>query len=86
MKRFAEYQGWTIEASPIILVRPRLFQAGVVIERHDGERFVFSDLGNRVYRWQAYERGIEWAKRWIDTNYGLGAHRSAQAQVERPPT
>jgi hypothetical protein len=36
---------------------------------------VFSDLGNWVYRWQAYERGIEWAKRWIDTNYRLGAHK-----------
>lgn len=56
MKRFVEYDGWKIEASPVILSRQRLFQAGVVIERADGERFVFSDLGNRVYRWQAYER------------------------------
>jgi hypothetical protein len=28
----------------------------VVIERDDGERFVFSDLGNRVYRWQPVVR------------------------------
>nr|AJL34895.1 hypothetical protein pBPS012 [Burkholderia pseudomallei] len=52
-QRFAEYEGWKIEASPIILSGQRLFQAGVVIESTDGERFVFSDLGNRVYRWQA---------------------------------
>ncbi|EEF26343.1 conserved hypothetical protein, partial [Ricinus communis] len=71
MKRFAEYQGWTIEASPTRLVKQRLFVSGVVIER-DGVRFVFADLGNRVYRQQAYERGIEWAKQWIDNNYGYG--------------
>lgn len=77
MKRFAEYEGWKIEASPIVLVKQRLFQAGVVISRGD-ERFVFSDLGNRVYRAQAYERGIEWAKHWIDNNYRhreTGLHR-----------
>jgi len=76
MKRIMEYEGWKIEASPIILVKERLFQAGVLIERNDGERFVFSDLGNRVYRRQAYERGIEWAKHWIDTNYRLGGHKA----------
>ncbi len=80
MKRFAEYEGWTIEASPIVLASHRLFQAGVVIQRDDGERFVFSDLGNRAYRSQAYERGIEWAKRWIDTNYRLGAHQPPRSQ------
>jgi hypothetical protein len=58
MKRFAKYESWKIEASPTILVRQRFFQAGVVIERDDGERFVFSDFGNRVYRWQAYERSV----------------------------
>jgi hypothetical protein len=69
MNRKAEYRGWSIEASPIILAKHRLFQVGVVIER-DGQRFIFSDLGNRVYRAQAYGRGIEWAKRWIDNNFG----------------
>jgi hypothetical protein len=54
------------------------FQASVVVERDNGERFVFSDLHNRVYRWQAYERGIGWAKRWIDINYQRGAHESAK--------
>lgn len=82
MKRFAKYEGWKIEASPSILVRQRLFQVGVVIERDDGERFVFSDLGNRVYRWQAYERGIEWAKHWIDTNYRLGAHTASRTREQ----
>lgn len=77
MRRFARYCDWTIEASPTIIAKHRLFRSGVVIERDDGERYVFSDLGNRVYRWQAYERGIEWAKHWIDTNYKLGAHRPA---------
>ncbi|WP_042337309.1 MULTISPECIES: hypothetical protein [Paraburkholderia] len=72
VKRFAEYDGWKIEASPIILAKQRLFQAGAVIEHADGVRFVFSDLGNRAYRWQAYERGIEWAKQWIDINYRYG--------------
>ncbi|EEF24295.1 conserved hypothetical protein [Ricinus communis] len=56
MKRFAEYHGWTIEASPTRLVKQRLFVSGVVIER-DGVRFVFADLGNRVYRRLAYEAG-----------------------------
>ncbi len=73
VNRFAEYEGWKIEASPIILAKQRLFQSGVVIHREDGERFIFCDLGNRVYRWQAYERGIEWAKQWIDNNYRHGA-------------
>ena len=77
--RSAEYEGWKIEASPIILAKQRLFQSGVIVMRNDGERFVFSDLGNRVYRWQAYERGIEWGKRWIDTNYRYGAHKSSRS-------
>jgi len=75
MQRFARYEGWKIEGSPIILAKQRLFQSGVVIERDDGERFVFRDPGSRIYRWQAYERGIEWAKRWIDPNYLYGAHK-----------
>jgi sugar lactone lactonase YvrE len=70
--RFAEYDGWKIEASPTRLIKQRLIASGVIVSR-DGERFIFTDLGNRVYRWQAYERGVEWAKRWIDNNYGLGA-------------
>lgn len=73
MKRFAEYEGCKIEASPIILSRERLFKSGVIIECPDGRRFVFSDLGDRVYRWQAYERGIEWAKEWIYTNFVLNS-------------
>ena len=70
VKRFAEYQGWKIEASPIILVKQRLFVSGVIVSRGD-QRFIFTDLGNRVYRAQAYERGIEWARQWIDNNYRL---------------
>ncbi|SOE89026.1 hypothetical protein SAMN05446927_7661 [Caballeronia arationis] len=69
--RFAEYNGWKIESSPTIIAAQRLFRSGVVISRATGERFVFTDLGNRVYRWQAYERGIEWAKQWIINNYGF---------------
>jgi hypothetical protein len=69
MKWFAEYNGWSIEASPIILAKQRLFQSGAVVTRQTGERFVFADLGNFVYRTQAYERGFEWAKRWIDNNF-----------------
>ncbi|MGF6781634.1 hypothetical protein [Paraburkholderia sp. GAS334] len=84
MKRFAEYEGWKIEALPIILAKQRLFQAAVVIEHDEGKRFVFSDLGNRVYRRQADERGIEWAKRWIDTNYRLGAHKPPRTVREQP--
>jgi hypothetical protein len=68
--RLVEFNGWTIEASPTIIADQRLFRSGVVISRDTGERFVFTDLGNRVYRWQAYERGIEWAKLWIINNYG----------------
>ena len=68
MKRFAEYEGWRIEASPTILVKQRLFATGVIVSRSD-ERFVFHDLGNFVYRDQVYERGITWAKQWIDNNY-----------------
>lgn len=75
MKRIARivrYQGWTIDAAPIVLAKHRLFQSCAVVERDGGERFVFVDLGNRVFRSQAHERGIEWAKRWIDNNYTYG--------------
>ena len=69
--------------SPTILVKQRLLKVGVVIERNDGERFVFSDLGHRVYRWQAYERGVEWAKGWIDTNYRLRAHKPPRSNKKK---
>jgi hypothetical protein len=75
VNRFAEYEGWTIEASPTVLVNQRLFVSGVIVSRGE-ERFIFTDLGNRVYRGQAYERGIEWAKQWIDNNYRLAARKS----------
>jgi hypothetical protein len=89
MNRFAKYEGWTIEASPTIIAKQRLFRTGVVIKRDECERFVFSDLGNRVYRWQAYERGIAWAKEWIDANYRLGARSgrltvSANKEIKMP--
>jgi hypothetical protein len=74
-RRYAEYEGWTIDAAPTILSTQRLFVSSAVITRASGERFVFTDLGNRVYRWQAHERGIEWAKRWIDNNYGYSKSR-----------
>ncbi|BBU33450.1 hypothetical protein BTHE68_71840 (plasmid) [Burkholderia sp. THE68] len=67
--RFANYNGWNIEASPTIIADQRLYRSGVVISRTSGERFVFADLGNRVYRWQAYQRGLDWAKAWVDSNY-----------------
>jgi hypothetical protein len=76
MKRVTEYEGWKVEASPVVLVKQRLFQAGAVISRGN-ERFAFSDLGNRVDRDQAYVRGIEWARRWIDNNYRHRAHTVA---------
>ncbi|WP_454727690.1 MULTISPECIES: hypothetical protein [Cupriavidus] len=69
----ATYRGWTIDAAPIMVPKLRFFQSCAVVEREGGERFVFVDLGNRVYRWQAHERAIEWAKRWIDNNYTGGA-------------
>jgi hypothetical protein len=78
VNRFAEYKGWKIEASPTILVNQRLFVSGVIVAR-GGERFIFTDLGNRVYRAQAYERGIEWARQWIDNNYRLGARKPPHA-------
>ncbi len=77
ISRFAEYEGWKIEASPTILANQRLFVSGVIVSR-DGERFIFTDLGNRVYRTQAYERGIEWARQWIDNNYRLAGHKPHQ--------
>jgi hypothetical protein len=73
VNRFAEYEGWKIEASPTILANQRLFVSGVIVSR-DNERFIFTDLGNRVYRAQAYERGIEWARQWIDNNYRRKRH------------
>jgi hypothetical protein len=75
VNRFAEYEGWTIEASPTILAKQKLFKSGVIISRGE-DRFIFTDLGNRVYRAQAYEHGIEWAKQWINNNYRLGARKS----------
>ncbi len=38
-----------IEASPTILANQWLFVSGVIVSRGD-ERFIFADLGNRVYR------------------------------------
>ncbi len=67
VSRFAEHEGWRIEASPIILAAQRLFSSGAIVSRGD-ERFIFTDLGNRVYRAQAYERGLEWSRQWIDNN------------------
>ncbi|WOD14633.1 hypothetical protein [Paraburkholderia kirstenboschensis] len=52
----------------------RLFVSGVAVSRGE-ERFIFTDLGNRVYRSQAYERGIEWARQWKGNNYRPGAHK-----------
>lgn len=75
VNRFAEYEGWKIEASPTILAKQRLFVSGAIVSRGD-ERFVFTDLGNRVYRAQAYERGIEWARQWIDNNFNCGISRN----------
>lgn len=75
VSRFAEYKGWKIVASPTILAKQRLFVSGVIVSRGN-ERFIFTDLGNRVYRAQAYGRGIEWARQWIDNNYRLGANKS----------
>ena len=75
--RSAEYEGWKIGVSPTILANQRLFVSGVIVSRGD-ERFIFTDLGNRVYRAQAYVRGIEWAKRWIDNNYRLAARKAPQ--------
>jgi len=70
-----------IDSALIILAKQRLFISGAVIERDIGERFVFTDLGNRVYRRQAHERGIEWAKRWIDNNnYGYGRRQQPAVQ------
>jgi hypothetical protein len=77
MKRKVEYDGWTIEASPTIIVKQRLFSSGVAISRGD-LYFFFHDLGNRVYREQAYERGIDWAKRWIDNNCRYGSSHLTQ--------
>ncbi|WP_175836178.1 hypothetical protein [Burkholderia multivorans] len=76
VKRFVEYKGWKIEASPTILANQRLFVSGVIVSRGN-QRFIFTDLGNRVYRPQAYERGIEWAMQWIDNNYRLPAPPSS---------
>ncbi|WP_308833888.1 hypothetical protein [Paraburkholderia sp. SARCC-3016] len=77
VNRFAEYEGWKIEASPTILANQRLFVSGVIVSR-DNERFIFTDLGNRVYRAQAYERGIEWARQWIDNNYRLAVRKASR--------
>ena len=77
VKRFAEYEGWKIEASPTILANQRLFVSGVIVSRGN-ERFIFTDLGNGVFRSQAYERGIEWARHWIDNNYRPGTHKAAR--------
>jgi hypothetical protein len=76
MKRKVEYDGWTIEASPTIIVKQRLFSS-VAISRGD-LYFFFHDVGNRVYREQAYERGIVWAKRWIDNNCRYGSSHLTQ--------
>ena len=75
VNRFAEYEGWKIEASPTILATQRLFKSGVIVTRGE-DSFIFTDLGNSVYRAQAYERGIEWAIQWINNNYRCGSPKS----------
>jgi hypothetical protein len=69
MERTTTFEGWTIQAWPTIIAKQRLSRSGVIVRRGD-EHFVFHELGNFVYRDQAYERGIEWAKQWIINNYG----------------
>ena len=73
MTRKAEYCEWAIDAAPIMYYK--LFRACAVIElapteEGDGQRFVFSDLGDFETREQAHERSIAWVKRWIDENFG----------------
>ncbi|WP_321889287.1 hypothetical protein [Paraburkholderia bannensis] len=68
MDRFAHYRGWSIDAAPIMA--GKLFRASAIVERLiDGERFIFSDLGDRLTRDDAYLRAIEWTRHWIDNNY-----------------
>ncbi|MCP3712897.1 hypothetical protein M3I54_39410 [Paraburkholderia sp. CNPSo 3274] len=71
MKRFAEYEGWTIEASPTVLAKQRLFVTGVVVSRGD-ERFVFHDLGNFVYRDQSTIAPSRGPKSGLTTTIGRG--------------
>ncbi|WP_321890215.1 hypothetical protein [Paraburkholderia bannensis] len=83
MERFAHYRGWSIDAAPILV--GRLFRASAVVERLiDGERFIFSDLGDRPTRDDAQLRALEWTRNWIDNNYrnepvwrGGDTHRAA---------
>lgn len=68
MDRFTHYRGWSIDATPIMA--GKLFRASAVVERLiDGERFIFSDPGDRQTRGAAQVRAIEWTTRWIDNNY-----------------
>ncbi|MFC4705130.1 hypothetical protein [Paraburkholderia caffeinitolerans] len=68
MDRFAHYRGWSIDVAPVLV--GTLFRSSAIVERLlDGERFIFSDLGDRSTRDDAHERVLEWTKRWIDNNY-----------------
>jgi hypothetical protein len=68
MERFALYRGWSIDATPVIV--GRLYRSSAVVERLvDGERFIFSDLGDRGSREEAQARALEWTRQWIDNNY-----------------
>lgn len=73
MSRYAEYRTWSIDAAPLLY--SDMFRACAIVERapQEGEecglRFVFSDLGDCATRDAAHNRGIWWAKRWLDENF-----------------
>ncbi|WP_233469266.1 hypothetical protein [Caballeronia glathei] len=71
MSGHAKYRDWSIKVAPVI--HGDLFRACVVVtgSHAEGEPqgFVFNDLGDCATRDAAYNRGIAWAKRWVDENF-----------------
>ncbi len=64
MERFAPYRGRSIDATPVNV--RRLYRSSAVIERLvDGERFIFSDLGDRGSGEEPQAHALEWTRHWI---------------------
>jgi hypothetical protein len=68
-----EYREWTIKSFPE--KRGFLYHAWIEVERgpwedeDDGQIFNFTDIGYFDTEAAANDRGIAWAKAWLDSNF-----------------
>jgi hypothetical protein len=75
MTRHFDYNQWRIHAGAIAV--RSIFKATAVVERLDvmqddepDQRFAFSNLGDFATIEEADEHAMQWARAWIDENFG----------------